>query len=442
MISHSHPSGGLPIGATVLPATKWSRFLAPLVALGLLAACSSGSDTADETGSPSASASEPAFAAALETQIPEVMKQNAIPGAIVLIKTRDQGDWSATFGTQEIGKDVPMSMDDHFRIGSNTKTMTVTVILQLLQEGELKLDDPISKYRPDVPNGKNITLAQLAEMRSGLYSYTSSKAFNQTLDDDPQKAWTPDELLKIAFKKPPLFPPGKKYNYSNTNLILLGEVIEELTGMSAAEAFSEMIFSPLGLDQTMLPEATDSSIPEPHPQGYQFGTNVEDIDSYAVPAAQLPDALDGTLPPINNTDSNPSWAWTAGGAISNAEDLANYVQAMVGGGLLDAKIQKMRLDSIKPIAPGSPIGYGLGLVEFAKNLYGHDGQIPGFSSFMAYDPVAGNTIIIGLNLSASPVNGENAAVVIGKVVISELYGASAVPGGDPAGSGSATPSAS
>jgi D-alanyl-D-alanine carboxypeptidase len=414
-----------------------SRFFVPIVALAVLAGCGSGSG-GDGTSSPSVST--PAYAAALQTQIPEVMKQNAIPGAIVLIKSGDQGDWSAVYGTQEIGQEIPMSMDDHFRIGSNTKTMTVTVILQLVQEGKLSLDDPISKFRPDVPNGKNITIAQLAEMRSGLYSYTSSETFNRTLDDDPQKVWTPDELLAIAFKKPPLFPPGSQYDYSNTNLVLLGTVIEELTGMTASEAFQQRIFEPLGLTQTSLPEADDAAIPDPHPQGYQFGTNVEDIDSYAVPPAQLPDALDGTLLPINNTDANPSWAWTAGGGISTADELATYVEAMVGGGLTDAEITKQRLDSIQPIAPGSPVGYGLGLVEFAKNLYGHDGQIPGFSSFMAYDPVADNTIIIGLNLSASPVNGENAAVVIGKVVISELYGADAVPGGDPAGAGSASPS--
>ena len=414
-----------------------SRFFVPIVALAVLAGCGSGSG-GDGTSSPSVAT--PAYAAALQTQIPEVMKQNAIPGAIVLIKSGDQGDWSAVYGTQEIGQEIPMSMDDHFRIGSNTKTMTVTVILQLVQEGKLSLDDPISKFRPDVPNGRKITIAQLAEMRSGLYSYTSSEAFNRTLDDDPQKVWTPDGLLAIAFKKPPLFPPGSQYDYSNTNLVLLGTVIEELTGMTASEAFQQRIFEPLGLTQTSLPEADDAAIPDPHPQGYQFGTNVEDIDSYAVPPAQLPDALDGTLLPINNTDANPSWAWTAGGGISTADELATYVEAMVGGGLTDAEITKQRLDSIQPIAPGSPVGYGLGLVEFAKNLYGHDGQIPGFSSFMAYDPVADNTIIIGLNLSASPVNGENAAVVIGKVVISELYGADAVPGGDPAGAGSASPS--
>lgn len=99
------------------------------------------------------------------------------------------------------------------------------------------------------------------------------------------------------------------------------------------------------------------------------------------------------------------------------------------------------MDSLQPIAPGAPVSYGLGIAQFAPDLYGHDGQLPGFSSFMARDAKAGNTIIIFANLSASPVDGENAAVVLGKAVIGALYGSSAVPGGDPAGaSAGATPS--
>lgn len=415
------------------------------VAVGLLAlaACSSAGTSPDTSATPSSSTdTQPAYAAALEQQIPQLMQENAIPGAVVLIESKEQGDWSSTFGTKEIGKDEPMTLDDHFRIGSNTKTMTSTVILQLAQEGKLKLDDPVSKYEADVPNGKNITIAQLSEMRSGLYSYSFDKKFNETLDNDPQRVWTPDELLKIAFSHPPLFPPGQKYDYSNTNIVILGKIIEKLTGMTAAEAFNTRIYEPLGLTHTSLPAPDDSSIPDPHPQGYQFGTNVEDINSYAVPPQDLAAALDGSLPPINNTNANPSWAFTAGGAISTANDLAVYVKALVDGGLLDPKYQKIRLDSIKPTAKGAPagLGYGLGIVEFAPGIYGHDGQLPGFSSFMVRDAGKGNTIIIGTNLSASPVAGENAAVVLGKAVIAAMYGSSAVPGGDPAGAPSSSPS--
>ena len=99
------------------------------------------------------------YAVKLREQIPQLMKAHVIPGCVVLVRTRDEGDWSATFGTREIGKDVPLSTDDYFRVGSNTKTMTSTVILQLVQEGKLKLDDPVSAYWPNVPNGDAISIA-------------------------------------------------------------------------------------------------------------------------------------------------------------------------------------------------------------------------------------------------------------------------------------------
>lgn len=417
-----------------------SIVLGAFIAATVLAGCSSSGDPA-ASPSPTASTGAPAYAASLDQQIPELMKANAIPGVGILIRSREQGDWQATFGTADLDAEVPVTMDDTFRIGSNTKTMTSTVILQLAQEGKLALDDPISKYVDGVPNGDEITIAQLSEMRSGLVSYTFDKKFNETLDKDPQKAWTPQELLDIGLSKKPNAQPGTEYDYSNTNIVLLGVVIEKLTGMSATQAFEERIFEPLGLSRTSLPEDTESTLPDPHPQGYQFGTNVETIESYAVPEADLPAALDGSLKPLNYTDSNPSWAWTAGGAISTADELATYAEALVDGGLLDAQMQKTRMDSLQPIAPGAPVSYGLGIAQFAPDLYGHDGQLPGFSSFMARDAEAGNTIIIFANLSATPVDGENAAVVLGKAVIGALYGPSAVPGGDPAGtSASATPS--
>lgn len=423
-------------------ATKTVGVIMAAAAMIGISACGTTSNTTTPatsapggTGAPgTALGALPEYAKTLQTQIPEAMKANAIPGVVVLIKSRDKGDWSTTFGTREIGKNEPMRADDYFRIGSNTKTMTSTVILQLVQEGKLKLDDPISKYRPDVPNGDKITIANLSEMRSGLYSYTSDLGFNETLDKEPQKAWTPDELLKIAFAHPNNAGPGEEFEYNNTNIVLLGVVIEQLTGQTLAEAFQKRIFEPLGLKQTSLPAANDSSIPDPHPQGYQFMTNAETVDGYAVPAADLPGALAGTFPPINQTAASPSWAWAAGGAISTPSDLAIYAKALVGGGLLDEKTQALRLDSIKPINPANPsVGYGLGIVEFAPNVFGHDGQIPGNAVFMVHDAKTETTIIIGTNLAATPVDGNNSSVVIGKVVMSVLYGAAAVPGGDPAG---------
>lgn len=420
----------------MLKTSKTASAVVALSAILVVSGC-----TTPAAGDPAPAASEsatpdtaPAYAEALQEQIAEVMEQNAIPGVVVKILSPDQGDWTATFGTAELGASTPMSLDDFFRIGSNTKTMTSTVILQLVEEGALALDDPISDFRPDVPGGENITIAQLSEMRSGLYSYSFDPGFNATLDKDPQKAWTPDELLAIAFSHPANAAPGQEYDYSNTNIVLLGLVIEKLTGMSASEAFQQRIFEPLGMKNTSLPVPSDSSIPSSHAQGYQFGTNVETIDSYAVPAAQLPAALDGTLVPLDQTDANPSWAWTAGGAISTPDDLAVYVKALVGGGLLDAETQKLRIDSVQPTVAGQSggVGYGLGIAQFAPGILGHDGQLPGYSTFMVYNNNTEDTIIVGANLSASPASGETAAVVVAKSIIAALYGAADVPSSNPA----------
>ena len=383
-------------------------------------------------GSGSATAgAEPSYVPAVSTAVQKVMQDNVIPGSVVLIASPSQGDWTGTFGTGTLGEQVPMSVDDHFRIGSNTKTMTSTVILQLVQEGKLGLDDPIGKYLPGVPNGDQITIRELSEMRSGLYSYSFDPGFNQDLDVHPQKAWTPQELIDIAFKHPVNFAPGAQYEYSNTNIILLGMLIEQLTGMTASEAFQERIFTPLGLKNTSLPAPSDSFIPSPHPQGYSYGSNTETIDTYALPTADQPAALAGTLSPNNETQANPSWAWTAGGAISSVQDMKTYVEALVDGGLLNAATQKIRLDSLTP-PPGSPAGaaqYGLGIAKFGP-LIGHDGQIPGYMTFMGHDPDTGLTIVIGTNLATVP-TGEGSALQILKGLLPIFYPNIALPA-DPA----------
>jgi len=390
------------------------------------------SSSASSTSSGSTGA-EPAYAAQTAAVITKIMKDNAIPGAAVVIKSPSKGDWSATFGTGTVGRDDPITLDDYFRIGSNTKTMTSTVILQLAQEGKLSLDDPIAKYRPGVPNGDNITIAQLSEMRSGLYNYSLDPAFNATLDNNPQKAWTPDELLAIAFAHPIGFQPGAQFDYSNTNIVLLGLVIEQLTGMPAAEAFQQRIFTPLKMSHTSLPASTDASIREPHPQGYMFGTNVSTLADAALPPAEQTAAVAGTLKPNDVTDANPSWTWTAGGGISTVDDLAVYVKALVGGGLLDAQMQKTRLDSIVPTDPAAPEvgGYGLGIARFGPSLIGHDGQIPGYMTFMGYDPASDLTIVIATNLYAIP-SGEGAALQILKGLVPIFYGPGTEVPGNPA----------
>jgi D-alanyl-D-alanine carboxypeptidase len=372
---------------------------------------------------PATPATAPAWAQAAQPQLEALAKDLVTTGAVVLVRSPHHGDWTWTYGTRTYRGNDPVQLGDHVRVGSNTKVWTATVVLQLVDEGKLGLDDPIAKFRPDVPNGANITIRQLLEMRSGLYNYTLAPDLNQAQDTDPERVYPPDELLATAFRHPPLYPPGQGWNYSNTNYVLLGLVIEKLTGGSASAAFQSRIFTPLGMTGSSLPAATDNSLPDPHPQGYTYGTNVQTVDTTVLPENIQAQAKAGTLAPRNVTRDNESWAWTAGSGIGTAADLATFVRAVAGGGLLSPALQKQRLDSMRPTVPGDPASssYGLGLAKLGP-FYGHTGEIPGYNSFMGYDPAGGNTVVVWATDAPAP-DGRAPATELAKVVIGKLYAA-------------------
>jgi D-alanyl-D-alanine carboxypeptidase len=358
--------------------------------------------------------------AAIDDAVEGVLEETTTPGAVVLLRQGDT-EYLAAYGTRDYGGGDAVTVDDHFRIGSNTKTMTGTVILQLVDEGELALDDPVSNYAPQVPNGENITITQLLNMRSGLHNYSELIPFNRILDDDPQKVWQPAELVAMGLAEEPYFPPGEGFHYSNTNTVLLGMIIEEITGNSAGDEFRTRIFEPLGLEETLLPALDDPAIPEPHPRGYLWGTNESTAVDPALPEDDQEAALAGEIEPNDVTDDNPSWGWTAGAAISTARDLATYVEAMIRGGLVSTELQAVRLDSLQPVDTDDPQSaqYGLALAQLGP-LLGHDGSLPGFQSVMGHDPETGLTMIVFTNLQAAP-NGAQTANLIAQRLIPVLY---------------------
>ncbi|HJT02854.1 MAG TPA: serine hydrolase domain-containing protein [Pseudonocardiaceae bacterium] len=342
------------------------------------------------------------------------------PGAVMLLRT-PSGEFSAAYGSRTDTGSEPVTLADHVRIGSITKTFTGTVILQLAQEGHLDIDAPVSEYRTDVPNGRNITLRQLLSMRSGLYNYSESLEFNQALDSDPTKVWTTDELLDLGFKYPPYFPPGTEFHYSNTNTVLLGLIAEQVDRRPLGLAFQTRFFTPLAMRETAFPDVSSSAIATPHPRGYMYGTNVSTMNSEALPLDQQAAARAGTLKPHDVTDWSPSWTWAAGGAISTAADLATWATALADGTLLNPTWQRRRLDSIRPTNPSSPsaAGYGLGIAMFGP-MYGHTGELPGFQSFAAVDPDRKRTLVVWANLNAAP-DGRAPASTIAQKLIGKLY---------------------
>lgn len=360
----------------------------------------------------------PPFAAKLQPLLTAKLKMLRTPGAIIYIDYPGQGTWTTTIGIGNLATGAPMTLNDHVRVGSITKTMTGTVILQLVQEGRLGLDDPVSKYQPEVPNGNTITIREMLQMTSGLYNYSEDQAFNQTLDTEPQKVWTPKELLQIAFQHQPYFSPGKGYHYSNTNYVLLGLILEQLTRQTAETAFQQRIFTPLGMHDSSLPLAASAAIPDPHPHGYMFGTNVESLTLPVLSSEQAAKADAAAGKPNDVTSANPSWTWTAGGAISNLHDVEIWVKALATGKLLNASLQKERLQWIpSSAAPDAPL-YGLAIANF-NGLIGHDGSLPGFQSFAAYLPQKHVTIVVLSNLYQAP-DGSSPANELTKVIMKEL----------------------
>ena len=204
-----------------------------------------------------------------------------------------------------------------------------------------------------MPNGDNITIAQLLEMRSGLYNYTNAPEVSASIDRDPTKVWTPQELLAIAFAHPPNFPPGTDYEYSNTNYALLGLIIEKVDGKPLATAMQDRLFGPLGMQHTVLPASTSNT----HPRAVlarlpvrqllgRLGTGRRRTRPRMQAAARA-----GTLLPNDYTGVNHSFAAAAGGVISTADDLATWIQALVGGRVLNAEYQRRWLDSLQARGP-------------------------------------------------------------------------------------------
>jgi D-alanyl-D-alanine carboxypeptidase len=408
--------------------------LAACVAL-LLASCSSiteptSSSPATTTTATATSAAKPAALKTIDPKAFQAVVEAAadklnVPGTMVLLRT-PQGNFDVAVGTTELGTKTPPAADTHFRIASNTKTMTAALIVLLAQDGKLKFSDPVSAYVPDVPNGENITIANLLKMRSGLFGYTADPDLSAAMDADLGKVWTPQDVLAIAFRHPPQFAPDTSYEYSNTNYALLGLIAEKVGGRPLAQQFGDRLFGPVGLRQTSLPAADDTTIPAPFSHGYMYGGSYFALADDPYPADMQAAAKAGTLKPIDYTNQNSSYATAAGGAISTADDLATWIKALVSGKVFDADYQKQWLTSLQaedPAAPdGQKYGYGVSYQRFGPNaaMYYHGGELPGFNSFMGYDPDNDVTLVVWTNLTLSP-DGKTTAQAMLAPVLDEIY---------------------
>lgn len=358
-----------------------------------LAISGCGAAAPSETSAPSSSASAAAFpeetAAELQAALESVYDEAGFPGAIARVIT-PEGEWVGTVGAAGDDEAVPPAPDDRTRVGSITKTMTATILLQLVDEGLVTLEDPISMYVPDSPNG-TATLRQVADMSSGIPSYTLDEAWQAEYFGDPYAIFTPQELVDFSTTLPVDGAPGEVWQYSNTNYVLLGMVIESVLGQDLPAVFQERIFDPVGMDDSVYP-GDDNAIEAP----FLTGITEQGQDAGAT---------------ADPTDWNPSFASTAGEVISTLDDLTLWARALfTGEDVLSPEMQQLRRDSIltTPAPNTAEGGYGIGIGKKPTGWWGHDGEIPGFTTSVFHNYDTDTTIVVVVN-SDIPVESSNKA---------------------------------
>lgn len=303
----------------------------------------------------------------LKRQLNKVVAEG-VPGA--LARVQREGVFSVRSGVANLKKSTPLRAEHRYRIASETKTFVGALILKLSEEGVLSLDDTVESWLPGlVPNGSTITLRHLLNHTSGIFNYTEDASVFEPYNEDVREfIWQPEELVQIATSHEPLFEPGTSWSYSNTGYILAGMIAEKATGTALSELLKTRIFDPLGLEDTYLP-TTEPGISGPHSHGY------------LLPGKKLPLPKDK---PLDVTRFNPSWAWAAGGIISNQADVGRFYAALLGGRLLAPEsLEQMK----STVDAGFGIGYGLGLLRAdtpCGSAWGHDGSFPGYLSIALY----------------------------------------------------------
>ena len=316
------------------------------------------------------------------------------PGAVAYVSVGDDV-WISTLGVSNVDSQTPIDPAGHGRIGSISKPFAATAVLELVEEGKLTLDDTLDKYIPGIPNGDTITIRQLLSMSAGVWSYTSDKELVARFQADPMTPWTIDQTLDLIRAHPADYPPGEKTVYSDSNYVLLGRILELVTGQTVSEVIRTRVIEPLGMTGTRMPADDQPGVPD------------TSLGSYMPVDAQL----------VAVPELNPDFAWTAGAMTSTAEDLAIFAKELANGTLLTPDLQAERLEIGRFDGVAGNAGYGLGLIKL-NDLIGHTGAINGGGAAMFHLPADDATFVVLVNASS---NFENKADSIENGLIENLF---------------------
>jgi D-alanyl-D-alanine carboxypeptidase len=377
--------------------------LAVLLASGMALAVTPAGDPPEKTEADAITAAEGPDAA-LDSALEELVAMEGGPPGVIAIVQRGKQREVHTFGVANLENERPMRVNDRMRIASAAKAFSGAVALSLVSKGTLSLDDTIGQRLSDLPNlpkaWRKITLRQLLNHTSGLPDFSENPDFLYAVRANLTQPDPPEKLLSYAYvlnAGKPLFTPGTEYRYSNSDNVAVALMVEAATGKSYEAQLKKVVYGPLGLSRTSLPAGTELRKPYIH--------------GYALPDSPPED------PPEEPEDVSEliaaGWAWASGGIVSTPADLNTFVRAYVGGKLFDRRtqIQQRKVFRGGGSEPPGPGNNSAGLAVFrykteCGKVWGHTGNTPGYTQFMAASPDGRFSTTVSINAQITQKEGD------------------------------------
>lgn len=342
---------------------------------------------------------------ALQLKLDEWHRAGSFPGATLGVVLANGESFGLATGFSDREAKTPMKPTDRMLAGSVGKTFAAATALQLIKEGKLGLDDRIEKYLgrepwfSRLPNARDITVRQLMNHSSGLVRYEFKEQFTKDLTASPEKTWKPAELVAYLLDERPPFAAGKGWDYSDTNYIVLGMIIEKVTGKKFYDEANNRLLKPLKLTNTI-------------PQDGPRLTGV--VQGYAGPN----NPFGGTDAMIVNGKFaiNPQFEWTGGGYASTAHDLARWAKMLYEGKAFSPDLLPQVVKGVAAPMLGGETKYGLGVIIRKTAIgtsYGHSGFFPGYMTDMMYFPEHKIAIAVQVNTSV----GRSLGKPLGRVLV-------------------------
>jgi D-alanyl-D-alanine carboxypeptidase len=340
---------------------------------------------------PSAGVAAASADASLDRALKKLVAMIGGPPGVIAVVQRGEDRRVHRFGVGDLSTGRPLRVNDHMRVASVAKAFSGATALSLVSKGGLSLDDTIGQHLPDLRKWSEVTLRQLLGHTSGLPDFSKSADFQAAVRASPRKALSPRELIGFVKNKRPIFPPGSRYKYSNSDNIVVGLMIEAATGHAYESELKDQVYNPLGLTRTSLPAGPQ--LREPFIHGY-------DNEVSHLPPEDLSEIIAA------------GWSWASGGVVSSPADLNRFIRGYAGGQLFDVETQAEQRQVVEggrsePPGPGENSA-GLAIFRYVTRcgtVWGHTGNTPGYTQFTAASSDGSSSVVVSINEQLSLTQG-------------------------------------